>query len=77
LDLGSDWHHLLLECGEVQLACHLAFELGSIVLSEVGGNSVLLEQLQGNAQIVIADGLVVAVIVFAAVLHAFADGTNN
>jgi len=37
----------------------------------------LLEQLQSNAEIIVADGFVVAVFVFAAVLNALSNRTNN
>jgi hypothetical protein len=37
----------------------------------------LLEKLQSNAEVIVADGFVVAVLVFAAVLNALSNRAND
>jgi len=46
---------LLLEAGEVELGCHLAFHLLSVDLSQVGGDLILFEQLHRHAQVIVID----------------------
>ena len=76
---ADDRHHvaLLLQSGEVELAGHFGSELGGVTFSQVGRDAVLLEQLQGNAQIVVAGWLEVAFIVVAALVNALTHGPHD